>query len=78
MLMRHGVGPYIGLNEIRSPRPMMNFITINCLFNFYFWIYPIVFFYLSISIFGFIRYDFWNYPLGFLFVLINNILCYCF
>ena len=61
--MGHGVGPYLGLNEIGSSSPMMNFITINYLFNF---------------IFGFIRYDFWDYPLGFLFVLINNILYYCF
>ena len=32
--MGHGVGPYIGLNEIGSPSLMMNFITINYLFNF--------------------------------------------
>ena len=31
--MGHGVGPYMGLNEIRSPNPIMNFITINYLFN---------------------------------------------
>ena len=30
--MGHGVGP----NEIKSPSPMMNFITINYLFNFIF------------------------------------------
>ena len=35
-VMRHGVGPYIGLNEIRNPSPMINFITINYLFNFIF------------------------------------------
>ena len=29
----HGVGSYLGLNEIGSPSPMMNFITINYLFN---------------------------------------------
>ena len=38
--MRHEVGPYLGLNEIRSLSPMMNFITISYLFN---------------CIFGFIR-----------------------
>ena len=32
--MGHGVGPYIGLNEIGSPNPMKTFITINYLFNF--------------------------------------------
>ena len=32
-VMGHGVGPYMGLNEIGSPSPMMNFITINYLFN---------------------------------------------
>ena len=52
--MGHGVGPYIGLNEIGSPSPMKTFITINYLFNFIFWIYPIVFLDLSDSIFGFI------------------------
>ena len=31
--MGHGVGPYMGLNVIGSPSPMMNFITINYLFN---------------------------------------------
>ena len=34
--MGHRVGPYIGLNEIGSPSSMMNFITINYLFNFIF------------------------------------------
>ena len=34
--MGHGVGPFISLNEIGSPNPMMNFITINYLFNFIF------------------------------------------
>ena len=42
-LMGHGVGPYIGLNEIGSSSPIMIFITINYLFNF---------------IFGFIRWYF--------------------
>ena len=31
--MGHGVGPYMGLNEIGSPSRMMNFITISYLFN---------------------------------------------
>ena len=35
-VMGHGVGPYIGLNEIGSPSPMKTFITINYLFNFIF------------------------------------------
>ena len=39
-MMGHGVGPYIGLTEIGSPSPIMNFITISYLFN---------------CIFGFIR-----------------------
>ena len=42
-MMGHGVGPYIGLNEIGSPSPIMTFITINYLFYF---------------IFGFIRWYF--------------------
>ena len=56
--MEHGVGPYIGLNEIKSPNPMTNFITISYLFNciFYlsvstFWIYLLRFLGLSIRIF---------------------------
>ena len=36
--MGHEVDPYIGLNEIKSPSPMTNFITIsyllNCIFGF--------------------------------------------
>ena len=36
LLMGHGVGPYIGLNEIESPSPMKTFITINYLFIFIF------------------------------------------
>ena len=32
----YGVGPCIGLNEIKSLSPMTNFITINYLFNFIF------------------------------------------
>ena len=35
-MMGHGVGPCIGSNEIKSPSPMTNFITINYLFNFIF------------------------------------------
>ena len=35
-VMGHGVGPYIGLNDIGSPSPMKTFITINYLFNFIF------------------------------------------
>ena len=31
--MGHGVCQYLGLNKIRSPSPMMNFITISYLFN---------------------------------------------
>ena len=41
--MGHGADPYIDLNKIGSPSPMMNFITINYLFLD-----------LSNSIFGFI------------------------
>ena len=41
--MGHEVGSYLGLNEIGSPSPMMNFNTISYLFNY---------------IFGFIRYYF--------------------
>ena len=69
--MGHGVGPYLGLNEIGSLNPMMNFITINYLFNCIFWIYPLVLLDLSIRIFGI-------YLLGFLLVPINSTLCYCF
>ena len=32
-MMGHGVGPYMGLNEIGRSSLMMNFITINYLFN---------------------------------------------
>ena len=35
-IMGHGVGSYIGLNEIGSSSPMKTFITINYLFNFIF------------------------------------------
>ena len=38
--MGHGVDPYMSLNEIGNSSPMINFITINYLFN---------------CIFGFIR-----------------------
>ena len=50
-MMGHGVYPYLGLNEIRSPSPMMIFIIISYLFNCTFWIY--LFSYL-IVFFGFI------------------------
>ena len=50
-LGRHRVGPYLSLNEIGSPSPMMNFITISYLFNYIFWIYPLVLLDLSIRIF---------------------------
>ena len=33
LLMGHGVDPYLGLNKIENPSPMMNFITISYLFN---------------------------------------------
>ena len=36
--MGHGVGPYLSLDEIGSPSPMMIFIIINYLFNRTFWI----------------------------------------
>ena len=39
-MMRHGVGPYLGLDEIGSPSPMMIFIIISCLFNRTFWPKP--------------------------------------
>ena len=35
--MGHEVGPYLGLNEIGSPSPMMIFINISYLFNRIFW-----------------------------------------
>ena len=38
-MLGHGVGPYLGLNEIGSPSPMMIFIIISYLFNRTFWIY---------------------------------------
>ena len=51
-MMGHEVGSYhLGLNEIESTSPMMNFITISYLF--------IVFLDLSVS-------NFWIYLLGFL------------
>ena len=31
--MGHGVGPYLGLKEIGSPSPMIDFINISYLFN---------------------------------------------
>ena len=50
--MGHEIGPYLSLNEIGSPSPMMNFITISYLFNSIFWIYLLVLLDLSIRIFG--------------------------
>ena len=47
-MMGHGVGPYLGLEEIESLSPMMIFIIISYLFNCTFYIYPLV-------LFGFIR-----------------------
>ena len=44
ILMGHGVSPYLGLDEIRSPSLMMIFIIISYLFNCTFWIYPLGFF----------------------------------
>ena len=35
-MIEHKVGPYLGLNEIGSLSPMMNFITISYLFNYIF------------------------------------------
>ena len=43
-MMGHGVGPYLGLDEIGSPSSMMIFIIISYLFNFTFRIYPLVLF----------------------------------
>ena len=42
--MGHGVGPYIGLDEIGSPSPIMIFIIISHLFISTFWIYLLGFF----------------------------------
>ena len=42
--MGHEVGSYLGLDEIRSPSPIMIFIIISYLFNLTFWIYLIGFF----------------------------------
>ena len=36
--MGHGVGPYLGLDKMGSPSPMMIFIIISYLFNRTFWI----------------------------------------
>ena len=38
-VMGYGVGPYLGLDEIGSPSPMMIVIIISYLFNHTFWIY---------------------------------------
>ena len=42
-MIEHGVGPYLGLDDIRNPSPMMIFIIISYLLNCTFWIYPLVF-----------------------------------
>ena len=42
--MKHEVGLYLGLDEIRNPNPMMIFIIISYLFDCTFWIYPLVFY----------------------------------
>ena len=42
--MGHGVGPYLGQDEIGSPSPMMTFIIISYLFNCTFFIYPLILF----------------------------------
>ena len=39
-MIRHGVGPYLGLNEIESPSPMIIFIIISYLVNRTFWPNP--------------------------------------
>ena len=70
-MMGHRIIPYIGLNEIKSPSPMTNFITISYLFNYIFRFIRWYFLDLSIKIF-------WDYSLVFLFMFINNTLCYCF
>ena len=36
--MGHGVGPYLGLDEIGNSSPMMMFIIISYLFDHTFWI----------------------------------------
>ena len=38
-LMQHEVSPYLGLNMIRTPNPIIIFIIISYLFNDNFWIY---------------------------------------
>ena len=38
--MGHGVGPYLGLNEIGSSSPMMIIIIISYLYNRTFWSNP--------------------------------------
>ena len=43
-MMGHGVDSYIILDKIGSPNPIMIVIIINYLFNYTFWIYPLVFF----------------------------------
>ena len=42
--MWHGVGPYLGLDEIGNSSSMMIFIIFSYLFNCTFWIYPLVLF----------------------------------
>ena len=40
MMMGHGVSSYLGLDEIRSPNPIMIFIIISYLYNRTFWLKP--------------------------------------
>ena len=54
-MIGHGVSPYLGLNEIGNPSPMMNFITISYLFSCIFGFIRQYFLDLSVRIFGFIR-----------------------
>ena len=44
IMMGHGGGPYLSLDEIGNPSPIMIFIIISYLFNCIFWIYPLVLF----------------------------------
>ena len=40
MMMGHGVSSYLGLDEIRSPYPIMIFIIISYLYNRTLWLKP--------------------------------------
>ena len=53
-MMGHEVDSYLGPNEIGSPSPMMNFITISYLFNCIFGFIRYYFLDLYVRIFGFI------------------------